>query len=408
MFKKRKEMNIAALFFFVFFSFLFLIIFSRFLYIQVTGEIEGKDLVAEASGKYLKNNILQADRGTIYDRNSEILAEDSSSFKLIAVLSDSLTTDPNSPHHVVDKEKTAAILSKYIDMDQSEIYDRLNKKGQYQVEFGSPGRNIPPTTKKKIENEELPGIQFDSVAKRVYPNGNFAAHLIGIAQQKVSDDGKAISKGILGIEKSYNEFLEGKDGKVDFKSDKWGYLLPNSDSHVTKPQNGNDIYLTIDEKIQSFVEEALNEVYKQYKPSKAFVIVSDPHTGEILAVAQRPSFSRNITEGVESSWTNFTMQTAYEPGSTMKTFSLASAVDAGVFNPNAIYSSGKFFVEGNPQPIKDWNAGQGWGDITYLEGLQRSSNVAFASLLDQIGQEKYLQLLTFFRFRERNRFRIGK
>ncbi|MCA1054001.1 penicillin-binding protein [Rossellomorea aquimaris] len=401
MIRKRKEMNFAASIMFVVFGVLFLTLLSRFIFIGVTGEIEGKDLAAEASEKYAANQILQADRGTIYDRNKEILAEDSSTFKLIAILSDSVTTDPEAPRHVVDKEKTASILSKYIELDRKEILNRLQKKGAFQVEFGKAGRNISVSVKKEIEKEELPGITFETVAKRTYPNGNLAAHLIGIAQQKVSDDGDVTSKGILGIEKSYNDFLEGKDGEVDFESDKWGYILPNSKNHVTEPKNGNDIYLTIDEKIQSFVEEALHSVYEEYHPAKAFAIVSNPETGEILAVAQRPSFNRNISEGVESSWTNFTMQTAYEPGSTMKTFSLAAAVDAGVFKPNAHYNSGEFYVKGNPLPIKDWNYGNGWGSITYLEGLQRSSNVAFAELLDQIGEKKYLQYLHSFGFGEK-------
>ncbi|RIW30412.1 penicillin-binding protein [Bacillus salacetis] len=395
---RRKEIRIGALVLFLTFTAVFLILFSRFTYIAVSGEVEGVNLSAEASEKYLKNKILEADRGTIYDKNGEILAEDSSTFKLIAILSDTVTSDPDSPHHVVDKKKTASVLSQYIDMEQGEILDRLNKKGPFQVEFGTAGRNISPVTKESIENEKLPGILFETVAKRTYPNGNFATHLVGISQQKVSDDGKVKSNGILGIEKSYNDLLEGKDGKVDFESDKWGYLLPDSDTHVKEPKNGNDIYLTIDEKIQSFVEEALNHVTEVYHPVKAFAIVSDPKTGEILAVAQRPSFNRNVTEGVESSWTNFTMQTAYEPGSTMKTFSLASAVDAGVFNPNATYNSGEFFVKGNPLPIKDWNAGAGWGTITYLQGVQRSSNVAFAELLDQIGQDKYRAYLDRFGF----------
>ncbi|WP_421385334.1 penicillin-binding protein [Bacillus salacetis] len=395
---KRKEIRIGALILFLTFSAVFIGLFSRFTYIAVSGEVEGVNLAAQASEKYLKSKILEADRGTIFDKNGEILAEDSSTFKLIAVLSDTVTTDPDSPNHVVDKEKTASVLSQYIEMDESEILSRLNKKDQFQVEFGTAGRNISPVTKESIEKEKLPGILFETVAKRTYPNGNFATHLVGISQQKVADDGDVKSKGILGIEKSFNEMLEGQDGEVDFESDKWGYLLPDSDTHVKEPKDGKDIYLTIDEKIQSFVEEALNHVTDVYHPVKAFAIVSDPTTGEILAVAQRPSFNRNVTEGVESSWTNFTMQTAYEPGSTMKTFSLASAVDAGVFNPNATYKSGEFYVEGNPLPIKDWNAGAGWGSITYLQGVQRSSNVAFAELLDQIGQDKYRDYLNAFGF----------
>ncbi|TMU88365.1 PASTA domain-containing protein [Bacillus sp. BHET2] len=388
-------MNMAGIIFFFLFALCFLLIFSRFLFIQVTGEVEGEDLVAEATSKYIKSSILESKRGTIFDRNSNVVAEDTSSFKLVGILSDTVTSNPKAPQHIVDKKKTAAILEKYIDMSESKIYRLLNQDDLFQVEFGTAGNDLSFQLKQKIEKEKLPGIRFVSKTKRLYPNGKFASQVLGVVRDDATDGNR---KGILGLEKSLNNYLAGKDGNTSFKSDVWGYLLPDSNEHRIAPENGDKVYLTLDEKIQTFAEEAMNKVEKEYSPKKMFVIVSNPKTGEILAMSQRPSFNNNSREGLAKGWTNVNVETSYEPGSTLKSFSLATAVDRNVFDPDAYYESGKFYVEGNPAPIKDWNGGVGWGGITYLEGVQRSSNVAFTHLLGKIGEDEYLSYLKAFGF----------
>ena len=391
-------MNRAGAFLFCTFSLLFFIVFVRFLYIQVSGEIEGENLAVEASDKYLQTHTLKANRGTIFDRNDHALAKDTPSYKMIAILSASVTSNPKKPNHVVDKNRTADVLSRYIHLKKTEIYKLLNKKGKFQVELGAGGYGITTDLKEKIEKEKLPGITFITINKRSYPKGMFASHTIGITQEEVNRSGKTINEGIMGIEKNLNSFLTGKDGQIKYESDFWGYILPETEKTIIPPDHGDDVYLTIDENIQKILEEALNSVDSEYHPRKMFGIVSDPSTGEILAMAQRPSFNNDTKEGIRESWSNIIVESSYEPGSTMKSFSLAAAVDSKAFKPNEFYKSGQFVVEGYPSPIKDWNRGKGWGTITYLEGLQRSSNVAFINLLEKIGTEKYLTYLKSFGF----------
>ncbi|MGM0865418.1 MAG: peptidoglycan D,D-transpeptidase FtsI family protein [Bacillota bacterium] len=391
--KKPPNMNRAGAILFCTFSLLFSIVFVRFLYIQVTGEIEGKNLAVEASNKYLQNHILKANRGTIFDRNDHVLAKDSPSYKIIAIISESVTSNPKKPNHVVNKKRTADVLSKYINLEKTEIYKLLNKEGKFQVELGAGGKGITNEIKEKIEEEKLPGITFINTNRRSYPNGMFASHTIGLVQEDVKSNGKLINEGIMGIEKSLNKHLAGIDGQLKYESDFWGYIVPDSEKNIIPPDNGDDVYLTIDENIQRILENSLQSVDSEYHPRKMFAIVSNPNTGEILAMAQRPSFNNETKEGIRDSWSNFIVETSFEPGSTMKSFSLAAAVDSMVFDPNEYYKSGQFFVEGYPSPIKDWNRGKGWGTITYLEGLQRSSNVAFINLLGKIGKEKYLTYL---------------
>lgn len=284
-------------------------------------------------------------------------------------------------------------------MSETEIYSRLTKKGLFQVEFGKAGRDISHQTKSKIEKLKLPGITFLQDSKRFYPNGIFSSHLVGFVEKEEAEDGTTVTRGRLGVEKTLNDELTGKDGSLSFDSDFWGFLLPGGEKKVNAAQDGNDVYLTIDKKIQTFVEDAINRVDEEYKPKKIIAIVADPKTGDILAMAQRPTFHPKTREGLDLSWHNEIVETPLEPGSTMKIFTLAAAVEEKKFNPNEKYKSGTYRVTENSGSIGDHNNRQGWGTITYLEGIQRSSNVAVAKLVNEkIGTEKFREYLTAFGF----------
>src|SRR5699024_9396156 len=171
------------------------------------------------------------------------------------------------PRHVVDFKKTAAELAKHIDMPEDEIYDRLNinaslpeDKQRYQVEFGKQGKDLPLKVKKEIEALELPGIIFNKETKRFYPNGIFASHLIGYAQKtEVEKDDEKTEElvGQMGIEKSFNKDLQGENGLVQYDKDIWNYILPNAEKQVQEPKDGSNIRLTLDKKIQTFIEDAM-------------------------------------------------------------------------------------------------------------------------------------------------------
>lgn len=401
MIENRNNQKIGAAILFVGFALLFFILFSRVLFIQATGKADGHELKNEALQKYRRTDVLEAKRGTIYDVNNEVIAEDTSSFTIAAILDESVTTDKKEPNHVTDPEKTAKVLAKYLDMEAAEILKRLKKDGNpFQVEFGSAGRGLSNSVKRKIEDEHLPGITFIRQAKRFYPNGKFASHLIGFTQQveEEGEDGKITSEteGQMGIEKSYEKYLKGKDGKIRYTSDLWGYLLPDRHEMVAEPENGDDIYLTIDSKIQTFLEDALNEVEAQYDPSKVFAIVAEAKTGKILAMSQRPTFHPGTREGLGVNWRNDLVEYTFEPGSTMKIFTLAAAIEEGVFHAEETYESGTYKVSGT-RPIRDHNNGKGWGTITYEEGVQRSSNVAMANLLEKMTPGVFRQYLEDFR-----------
>ncbi|EKN66334.1 peptidoglycan glycosyltransferase [Neobacillus bataviensis LMG 21833] len=407
--KKQPYMNVGAAILFAIFGLLFFVLICRYFTIQISGEVSGQPLAAKAQQKYGQKGTLQANRGIILDRNGELVAEDTASYTLIAILDKKMTTNPKKPKHVKDISKTAQELSKYIKMDETEINKILTKgkeNKRFQVEFGKAGRDISYDTKKKIEDLELPGITFSRDSKRFYPNGIFASHLIGYADRVknkdesyvIQKDGTYLTEGKMGIEKAFNDELTGKNGKINYESDLWGYILPDGKQKISPAQDGDDIYLTIDQKIQAFLEDAMDNVVKEYKPKKIIAVVADPKTGEILAMGQRPSFHPKTKEGIEKSWHNEAIETSFEPGSTMKIFTLAAAIQENKFDPNETYQSGSYRVTDKDKAIHDHN-GSGWGTITYLEGVQRSSNVAFAKIAkEKLGFETFREYLTKFGF----------
>ena len=227
---KQKNMKYGAAGLFFFFGLLFFVLIIRFLYIEITGIAGGEVLAAKIDKKYEKQRIIEAKRGSILDTNGEVIAEDTSSYIMRAVLSKTVTSNPSKPKHVVDPSETAKQLAKYIDMKESDIYRILTKKGAFQVEFGKAGRDLTQETKQKIEKLEIPGITFERSNKRFYPNGVFASHLIGYVEKDEKSD-KMIGK--FGIERYLNEELKETDGKLVYDSDSWGILLPNTEENVT-------------------------------------------------------------------------------------------------------------------------------------------------------------------------------
>jgi penicillin-binding protein 2B len=391
--KKHINTNRGAAFLFGLFCLLFFILFARFVYLQTTGVADGQVLAVEAEKRYKQQRVIEAKRGTIYDRNGEVIAEDTPSYTVVAVLDEKMTTDPEHPRHVVDPEMTARKLAPLLKMEVDEV-ERILKKDAKQVEFGANGRNISQQQKMKIESLNLPGIGFIRDTKRFYPNGKFASHVIGYAQKSDEKDGQTV--GVMGIEKSLNHYLKEKDGYVTFKGDPQGLKLPNTKESIIPPDNGNDVYLTIDQKIQTFLEDAMNQVEKKYEPEKIIAIVADPKTGKILAMGSRPSFDPN-KRNIEY-YLNDAISYPYEPGSTMKIFTLAAAVNEGVYNGNDLYRSGSYRV--GPDIIRDHNK-VGWGTISFNEGVQRSSNVAFSILVkEKLGEDRFLQYLHRFHFNQ--------
>jgi len=379
--------------------FAFGLIFLRFSQIMVQGEIDGEDLQENVEQLYTSNHTLQADRGTIYDRHGNPLATDATSYKMIGVLTDKWSSSEN-PQHIQDKEAVANVLAKHINLSSDEALEYLNKNVD-QVEFGSAGNDLSYHAANNIQlalqEQDLNGIIFEERQKRLYPNGTFASHTVGLAQYP-GDNNEATEKqlqGVMGLEASFNDLLSGENGRRSYQQDSSGYLIPGLENEEVTPENGDDLYVTLDHKLQVHLETIMSRVQEENNPSAMTATVMDPNTGEVIASAQRPSFNATTLENIDASWQNLLTQYTYEPGSTMKILTLAAAIEEGVFNPNQYFESGTINIHGSS--VSDVNP-EGWGWISQLEGVARSSNVLFVQLVDAMGHDVWKEYLDGFGF----------
>lgn len=338
-------------------------------------EIDGINLKEFANNRSVVTKTIPAERGSIYDVNGKYLAMNVSSYTLIAYLEESRTTDETEPKHVVDKEETAKKLATVIDMSEKDILSILNQEGLYQVEFSSAGKNLTELEKEKIEELNLPGIDFIENKRRFYPNGTFASYTIGYA--KLNEEDKIV--GEFGLESLLDDVLSGTDGKTSYQKDVNGYKIAGTKEVTTPAQNGNDVYLTIDSNIQFFVEEALKTASEKYKYEWLTLIVADAKTGKILGLGQNPSFNPNNLD--ISNWIDITVGEAYEPGSIMKTYTYMAAMEAGTYKGDETFQSGKYVTD-DKTVIYDWQK-QGFGEITYDQGYLSSSNVGIINMVNK-------------------------
>lgn len=376
---------------------LFVFIILRVLQLALSPEIDGINLKELASKRTTKTEKLPAQRGSIYSYNLDVLAQNVSSYKLIAYLDPKRTTNKKNPQHVVDKEKTAKLLAPILGMSEEEILNKLNKDA-YQTEFGSKGKGLNELTKNKIEELELPGLDFIESYKRYYPKGDFASYTIGYAKTEANDEENSENiVGEMGIEKYYDKILKGEDGYVTYQKDLKGYKIADTNEVRKDATQGKDIYLTIDSNIQFFVEQALTTAKNTYGFEWFHITILNAKTGAVLATATSPSFDPN-TKNI-TNYLDYMVSSPYEPGSTMKTFTYMAAMENGVYNGSETYKSGVYQAADGTE-IGDWNR-NGWGTITYDKGYAMSSNVGVINLINRhmssIMLRKYFKKLGFGR-----------
>ena len=379
--KKRKKNNIKYSKGIILISlFLFGLMILRVAQLALSPEVDGVNLKDLASRRTTARETLTAERGSIYTADGDALAQNVSSYKIIAYLDPKRTTNKKKPQHVVNKEETASKLAPILGMKKEEILKYLNKENVYQTEFGSKGKGLSELTKTKIEELELPGIDFIESYKRYYPKGDFASYTVGYAKDEIDEEtGEETITGEMGIEKYYDKILKGKDGYVEYQKDLQGYRIADTPERRQEASQGKDVYLTIDSQIQFFVEQALNNSDINYDWEWFNITIMDAKTGALLATATTPSFDpnvRNITNYLDP-----TVSSPYEPGSTMKTFTYMAAMENGVYNGSETYKSGVYTTTDGTE-IGDWDR-NGWGTITFDKGYAMSSNVGVINLINR-------------------------
>ena len=353
-------------------AFLFMAIIAKLSYVVLSSKVDGINLKDKAASIAKVKKTLYANRGSIYDVNGEELASTINSYTVIAYLKSNKT-------NVLDKEGTAKALSPILNMTEEKLIELLSKN-LYQVELRPGGYGISEVVKAKIEKLELPGIDFiKNSKKRYYNKSTFASYLIGYA--KGSDDGKIV--GELGIEGYYDDILSGENGYTKYlKYTSSNYKIPNSPEETVKAKNGSDIYLTIDSSIQLITEKAVATMKEKFNTDWAVFTVMDAKTGAIVASSTSPNFNPNDTNTIKE-YMNPLISYQYEPGSVMKVFSFASAIEEGKYNGEETFKSGSYTLK-DGTVIRD-SERKGWGTISFDEGFARSSNVAATTLALRLG-----------------------
>ena len=351
----------------------------RFTQISLFKTSNGQDLTAYHETGTKRSSITEARRGSIFDQQGNPIAMDTTSYSLFAVL----RSDWGDTNLVKDPDVTAKALAKHLGLDRDKILAQLTQNNVYQVEFGNAGQHLSSETKKAIEAENLPGLVFVSETTRKYVNDVYASHLIGYATATAKEEDQPLSAqvldGKLGLEAAYNVSLSGKD----------------SNQSSSRQLIGKDLHLTLDSRLQNKLEELMSQYQATYQPEALQAYLVEAKTGKLVAASQRPSFNLNSREGIEAEWKNLMVEEAYEPGSTIKILTMSVAYDRQLYKPGELYQSGSIQVY--DQVVKDYNK-VGWGQISFEEGLARSSNVAMVNLVNRMGDQEWVKKLGDFGF----------
>ncbi|MEG2506336.1 MAG: penicillin-binding transpeptidase domain-containing protein [Longicatena sp.] len=357
-------------------------------------------------------SVVKANRGTIYDRDSEVIAQDEDTFTLVAMMSESRVGINNVPAYVQNITKTARLLAPKLGMNEEDIATQLEQAKQqkkYQTELGTKGRGLSTNVKESIEALNLPGITFTKTVKRNYPTSSFASHLVGYAQ---FDEKTENIVGKMGLEDTLNKYLTGSDGEEVYQKDAYDNILPGTKYTKKYAENGNDVYLTLDRNVQLTLQSSLEKTVTKTNGGKlGWAIAMEVETGKVLGYASYPSFDMNKRDDLKD-FNDVPAKYLYEPGSVMKGITYAAAIDTGKYPYNQNFNSGVFYYgldangnivrisssEGSYPPIKD-ALGQDHGTISFDKGFIISSNIGICELLSRyMSPEVYKEYVEKFGF----------
>lgn len=379
---------------------LFFLFVTRLSYIVIVGDVAGTSLAEKTKNLYEGSEVIKAKRGTIYDRNGIPIAEDVTSYSIYAVLNQNYKDGKkNLFAEKANFNKLGKILSDVLSIDQETAVNTLEEGLEQQlwrVSFGSKGNNITLEQKNAIEDamekEGIAGFHFDSHPARLYPNGVFSSHFIGYAVANDDDTGLV---GKTGLEAAYNDVLSGTDGEIVYQKDNNQNPLPGTVAETVAAVDGKDVYTTIDSRIQSYLETLMDSVFKENKPENLTANLMDAKTGEIVAMAQRPTYNPENLDSIND-WQNLLVEDNYEPGSTMKILTTAAAIDQGIFNENETFTPSPDGMKLYDATINDWDFGQK-GTLTMRQALSWSSNIGMVTL-EQRMADRWQQYLKEFGF----------
>ena len=336
--------------------------------------LKAEEFARRAENGYSRHLTIRGERGRILDRHWNKLG---ATLDAVTVIAD--------PMRIEAPVKTARALAPLLEKTPEDLVQRFSKDSRYALVT----ENISPDLARQVRMLNLPGIYFQKSFKRFYPNRELAAQVIGFTGKE--------DAGLEGVELKYNDVLEGRSVTVRVRRDGTGRIL-DIDRKKQAELRGNDIILTLDKKIQFFTETALEETVRKHQAKSGMALVMRPATGELLAMAHFPRFNpNNYGEYDPALFRNRAVTDAFEPGSTLKVFTAAAALEKGM-TPNSI-----FFCENGQYPIGRYTVRDthphDWLTIDHI--IAYSSNIGAAKIAESMGRAALHDYLTRFGFGDR-------
>jgi cell division protein FtsI (penicillin-binding protein 3) len=358
-----------------FVAFWFLVICGRLVWLQV---VDYGDYTQRAARQQQRSIDVSPVRGNIYDRRGNELAMTVSVDSVFAV-----------PSEIPDVHSTAQVLGRVLKADATEIENRMRSSHA----FAWVARKLDNATSARVRALNLKGIYFQKESKRFYPKGELAAQVLGYVGL---DD-----EGLGGVEREFESKLTGKAGKMLITMDNRRRWLGRVERN---PEPGENVVLTIDEKIQYIAERELARAVVETHPEAGTVIVQNPRTGEVLALANWPTFNPNIFNKVNpQALKNRAVSDIYEPGSTFKIVTLAAALEEKITNPNEVIDCQMGSIVLNGLRIHDHHA---YGGLTVTQILEHSSDVGAIKLALRLGEERFDRYIRIFGFGAQTRIEL--
>ena len=348
----------------------FLGILGRLTYLQIVKHDEYSRL---AESQHAKSVALRPKRGPIVDRGGQVLAVSSNAESLFAL-----------PHRIGDAEHLARQLAPILDEPAADIARRLDPAKR----FVWVKRKLSPPVAQAVRAVGDPGLGFLQESLRLYPSRELAAHVVGFEGL----DGK----GLGGVEQAWDVHLAGAEGRALVERDALGRDVTGAPVVLKASVPGQGIVLTIDATLQYLAEKEVEAAWRRTRAKSAMAVMMDPRTGEILALAIRPTFNPNaFGAATDEQRRNRAITDPFEPGSTFKVIMAAAALEEGVVRPSDRFYGENGKIKVASAVISDWKP---FGWLTFAEVVQNSSNVGSIKAGMQLGKERYYKYITGFGF----------
>jgi cell division protein FtsI (penicillin-binding protein 3) len=334
-------------------------------------------LVKENKARVLRTIEIPAHRGIILDRNEHPLAV---STEVSAVWA--------NPKIANLSESETKKLAQILELSEKKLQKRLQKNKQ--LSFIYLKRGLRPDKVEQIKQLELPGIFFQKEYRRFYPEGENFAHVIGFTD--IDDQGQE------GIELTYNHWLSGEPGKKQVLKDRLGNIISEV-REISQPKQGKVLTLSLDRRIQYLAWKALKEGMKKNKAKSGSIVVMDPNTGEVLAMVNFPTYNPNKRGAyLADLYRNRAITDLFEPGSTIKTFTIINALESGQYKPDTEIDTGNGYFKVGKKVIRDLAP---YGKISLQEAFKKSSSVAFTKIALSLPENSLAAMLKRVGFGEK-------